>query len=154
MIDRRTFLKSMGVGLSALAVPGSFDFLAKASQGNSFKNWVWVTINTNRSADDWKRMFAVMRESGVKAILPEIYDGRNAYFASQRLPVKADLMGKILPLAIAQGLEVHAWMWSMPCMIEEIMQKHPDWYNVNAKGESTVDKPAYVPYYKFLDPGR
>jgi uncharacterized lipoprotein YddW (UPF0748 family) len=25
---------------------------------------------------------------------------------------------------------------------------------VNAKGESAVDKPAYVPYYKFLDPGR
>jgi len=35
-----------------------------------------------------------------------------------------------------------------------MIQKHPDWYNVNAKGESAHDKPAYVPYYKFLDPGR
>ena len=34
------------------------------------------------------------------------------------------------------------------------MAKHADWYNVNAKGESAVDKPAYVDYYKFLDPGR
>ena len=154
MMDRRTFLKTMGVGLPALAVSGSLQLPAKDTQHRNLKNWAWVTINTTRSDDDWKRMFAVMRESGVKAILPEIYDGRNAYFASQRLPVKTDLLGKILPLALAHDLEVHAWMWSMPCMIEEIMQKHPDWYNVNAKGESAVDKPAYVPYYKFLDPGR
>jgi len=33
------------------------------------------------------------------------------------------------------------------------MQKHRDWYNVNAQGESALDKPAYVDYYKFLDPG-
>ncbi len=154
MMNRRTFLKNTGIALSAVAAPGSRGLLAETPQGHNLKNWTWVTINTDRSLDDWKCMFAVMMESGVKAILPEIYDGRNAYFASQRLPVKTDLLGKILPLALAQGLEVHAWMWSMPCMIEEIMKKHPDWYNVNAKGESAVDKPAYVPYYKFLDPGR
>jgi uncharacterized lipoprotein YddW (UPF0748 family) len=97
---------------------------------------------------------ALARESGVRAILPEIYDGRHAYFASQRLPVKTDLLAKLLRLGAAEGLEVHAWMWSLPCMIEGIMKKHPDWYNVNARGESAVDKPAYVDYYKFLDPGR
>lgn len=154
MIDRRAFLKTVSLALPALAFQGPLRTLALDSQQRKLKNWTWITINTNRSNDDWKRMFAVMRESGVTAILPEIYDGRNAYFASQRLPVKTDLLGKMLPLAAAEGLEVHAWMWSMPCMIEEIMKKHPDWYNVNAKGESAVDKPAYVPYYKFLDPGR
>src|SRR2546429_8296703 len=101
MMNRRSFLKTLAVGLPALvlhgeAVPDSLRLLAKDSQGHNFKNWAWITINTNRSSDDWKRMFAVMRESGVKAILPEIYDGRNAYFASQRLPVKTDLLGKIL----------------------------------------------------------
>jgi uncharacterized lipoprotein YddW (UPF0748 family) len=118
------------------------------------KNWVWIPINTRRSDDDWKRSLALMKESGVRAILPEIYNGRDAYFASQRLPVKTDLLGRLLPLAAAEGLEVHAWMWCMPCMIEEVLKKHPDWYNVNAKGESAVDKPAYVDYYRFLDPGR
>jgi uncharacterized lipoprotein YddW (UPF0748 family) len=154
MMNRRTFLKTVGVGFPALAAAGPLRLLVADSVQRNLKNWTWITINTSRSNDDWKRMFAMMRESGVKAILPEIYDGRNAYFASQRLPVKTDLLGKILPLAAAEGLEVHAWMWSMPCMIEEIIKKHPDWYNVNAKGESAVDKPAYVPYYKFLDPGR
>ena len=59
-----------------------------------------------------------------------------------------------IPLATAAGLEVHAWMWSMPCLIDDVIKTHPDWYNVNAKGESAVDKPAYVDYYKFLDPAR
>lgn len=155
-MDRRGFLKTAGVGTAALA--GSALNLSSAtffaSSPRTVKNWAWITINTKRSRDDWKRMFAQMRESGVNAILPEIYDGRHAYFASTRLPVATDLLGTILPLAKSAGLEVHAWMWSMPCMVPEIMQNHPDWYNVNAKGESAVDKPVYVPYYKFLDPGR
>ena len=152
-MNRRTFLRIAGMGLPVAAL-GRNNLFAEQPQRRNLKNWSWITINANRSVDEWKRMFATMRESGIKAVLPEIYDGRNAYFASQRLPVKIDLLGKILPLALAEGLEVHAWMWSMPCMVEEIMKKHPDWYNVNAKGESAVDKPAYVPYYKFLDPGR
>jgi uncharacterized lipoprotein YddW (UPF0748 family) len=127
---------------------------AYAATKAPLKNWVWIPTNAQRSADYWKRQFALMRESGIRAILPEVYDGRNAYFRSARLPVKSDWLGILLPLAHAAGLEVHAWMWSMPCMLEEILNKHPDWYNVNAKGESAADKPAYVPYYRFLDPGR
>jgi uncharacterized lipoprotein YddW (UPF0748 family) len=147
-IDRRTFLKTAGLGAAAL-VAGS-----PAYSTGAIKNWVWIPTNIRNSADDWKRRFALMRESGVRAILPEVYAGREAYFPSTRLPVKTDWLGMLLPLARAEGLEVHAWMWCMPCMIDEIMKKHPDWYNVNAKGESAVDKPAYVPYYRFLDPGR
>jgi uncharacterized lipoprotein YddW (UPF0748 family) len=146
------------MGACALASSGSM-LNSNASAGPKarragLKNWVWIPINTRRSGDEWKRSFALMRESGIQAIVPEIYDGRNAYFASQRLPVRTDLLGTILPLARAEGLEVHAWMWAMPCMIESILKEHPDWYNVNAKGESAADKPAYVSYYKFLDPGR
>jgi len=118
------------------------------------KNWTWITLHPDRPVDDWKRLFATVRASHIHCILPEIYDGRHAYFASQHLPVKTDLLGRLLPLARAEGLEVHAWMWSMPCLIPEILQKYPDWYNVNAKGESAADKPAYVDYYRFLDPGR
>ena len=34
----------------------------------------------------------------------------------------------------------------------ELLDKHPDWYAVNRKGESSHDKPAYVDYYRFLCP--
>src|SRR5260221_4144791 len=99
-MHRRTFLKTMGMSLPALAaLRGNTSpamELTTKSKNHNLKNWVWVPIKIDRSVDDWKRMFAQMRESGVSAILPEIYDGRNAYFASQRLPVKADLLGTIL----------------------------------------------------------
>ncbi len=142
-LDRRAFLQT-----AALTLPA----LARAAK--PIKNWVWIPTAANRPADHWKRRFALMRESGVDAILPEVYAGRVAFFDSKRLPVKTDWLGTLLPLARAEGLEVHAWMWAMPCMIPEMIEKHPDWYNVNAKGESAATKPAYVDYYKFLDPGR
>jgi uncharacterized lipoprotein YddW (UPF0748 family) len=124
------------------------------SHSGTLKNWVWVPIDAYKSEDDWKRGLDQMREAGIHAILPEIYDSHHAYYASHHLPVKRDVLGPLLPLAKAAGIEVHAWMWSMPCNVPEMLQKHADWYNVNAKGESAATKPAYVHYYKFLDPGR
>jgi uncharacterized lipoprotein YddW (UPF0748 family) len=150
LMDRRTFLRATVMGAAAL----SASHVTFPSPAPTHKNWVWIPLNPDRPLDDWKRLFATMRAANIRAILPEIYEGRHAYFASQHLPVKTDLLGRLLPIARAEGLEVHAWMWSMPCLIPEILQKHPDWYNVNAKGESAADKPAYVPYYRFLDPGR
>jgi len=151
MLNRRTFLQTAAfaaAGLRAGALGANTDPV------KTRKNWTWITLAPDRSIDDWKRALANMRVSNVHAILPEIYDGRHAYFASQHLPVATDLLGRLLPLARAEGLEVHAWMWSMPCLIPEMIQKHADWYNVNAKGESAAEKPAYVDYYRFLDPGR
>ncbi len=145
LIDRRAFLKTAGAALPAIAA---------AAPKTDIKNWVWIPTQANRPADGWKRRFALMREAGVRAVLPEVYAGRQAFYASSHLPVKTDWLGTLLPIARAEGLEVHAWMWAMPCMVEDILKQHPDWYNVNAKGESAADKPAYVGYYRFLDPGR
>ncbi len=110
--------------------------------------------SVTKSLDDWKRDFDLMRASGIHAIIPEIYNGRQTLFRSTRLPVRAAWLESAIPVATAAGLEVHAWMWCMPCLLDDVIKQHPDWYNVNAKGESAVDKPAYVDYYKFLDPAR
>jgi uncharacterized lipoprotein YddW (UPF0748 family) len=152
-MDRRTFLKTTGA-----ATLRSTLLLATSQRGKpreaELKNWTWVPADTSRSSDDWKRQFAIMRQHGIQAILAEIYNGHRAFFASTRLPVEGDWLDQILPLAKAEGLEVHAWMWSMPCMLKDILANHRDWYNVNAKGESAAAKPAYADYYRFLDPGR
>ena len=110
--------------------------------------------SVSRPEDDWKRDFDLMKASGITGIIPEIYNGRQTLFRSTRLPVRAPWLESAIPIATAAGLEVHAWMWCMPCLLDDVIKQHPDWYNVNAKGESAVDKPAYVDYYKFLDPAR
>src|SRR5436309_13801760 len=111
-MQRRSFLKNLAVGATLGSTLDAAAWMSSKERRPPTKNWCWVTTNTERSADDWKRLFATMRSSGIAAILPEIYNGRFAYFASTRLPVKTDWLGKLLPLAKAEGLEVHAWMWS------------------------------------------
>lgn len=147
-VNRRSFLQRGLLGAAAL------DSLAAKPGSKAMKNWAWIPTNTRPAPDHWKARFDQLRAAGIQAILPEVYAGNEAHFASSRLPVKEDWLGMLLPLAKAAGLEVHAWIWSMPCMNPAILKAHPDWYNVNAKGESAADKPAYVKYYRFLDPGR
>ena len=123
-------------------------------QSGRRKHFVWMRPSITKSTADWQREFAMMRAAGIHGIIPEIYNGRSALFQSKRLPMRAAWLETAIPFATAAGLEVHAWMWCMPCLIPDVIKAHPDWYNVNAKGESAVDKPAYVDYYKFLDPAR
>ncbi|SRR6266540_841711 len=154
-VKRRTFLNSVGLGLLGAGCSRvASTEKAHVPPARRTKNWTWITLHPEQPPDLWKRDFARMRAAGIQAILPEVYNGRHAYFGSRRLPVKTERLEMMLPLAKAEGLEVHAWMWCMPCLIDDMLTKHPDWYNVNAKGESAAEKPAYVDYYKFLDPAR
>jgi uncharacterized lipoprotein YddW (UPF0748 family) len=145
-MTRRDLLRSAALAAASVALP--------QRQRPAPRNFVWMRPSPSRPADDWKRDFDMMRAAGITGIVPEIYNGRNTLFRSTRLPVRAPWLETAIPLAASAGLEVHAWMWSMPCNIPEIVAQHPDWYNVNAKGESAASKPAYVDYYKFLDPAR
>lgn len=154
-MTKREFLKTVGAAAVAIGV-APVSALTSAGQGQSkrLKNFVWLRPSITKSTDDWKRDFDLWRASGIHGIIPEIYNGRETLFQSRRLPVKSPWLESAIPVAKAAGLEVHAWMWAMPCLIADVIRTHPDWYNVNAKGESAVDKPAYVDYYKFLDPAR
>jgi uncharacterized lipoprotein YddW (UPF0748 family) len=156
-MTKREFLQALGVATLALGrgpVPVHARPLTSALQPKRLKNFVWLRPSVTKTADDWRREFGVMRASGIHAIVPEVYNGSQTLFQSRRLPVRTPWLETAIPLATAAGLDVHAWMWCMPCLIPDVIKTHPDWYNVNAKGESAVDKPAYVDYYKFLDPAR
>lgn len=136
------------VGAAVLVSP----FAAQIPRARKY--FVWLRPSIAKTADDWKRDCDRFAAAGVTGIIPEVYNGRQAFWSSRRLPVRAPWLESALPVARAAGLEVHAWMWCMPCNIPEMVQAHPDWYNVNALGESAATKPAYVDYYKFLDPAR
>lgn len=158
-MNKREFIKILGLGglgllggggstLSALAKSPLISRMGK----KKMKNWAWIMTDTKTSEDEWKRKFSQMRSSGIDAVLPEFYDSSFAYYKSRHLPVKDLWLERLLPIAKSEGLEVHAWMRSMMCNIEEVRQKHPDWFVVNRKGESASVKPAYVPHYKFMCP--
>ncbi len=154
-MKRSEFIKVLGLGTVGLMTNGIFFRPAYSKDPTKrIKNWAWITTDLKIPDDDWLRKFAVMRHAGIDAILPEIFNSREAYYGSQHLPVGGEWLERIIPLAKKEGLEVHAWMWSMPCNIPEIYERQPEWYIVNGNGESSVVKPAYVDYYKFLCPSR
>jgi len=164
MMTKREFLKTIGATAVAAAGAGYVSAPSRLRaacpealqprRARNLKNFVWMTPNLKLAPSDLAQAFALIRASGINGIVAEIYNGTSAFYRSRKFPVRAEWLETILPLARAEGLEVHAWMWTMPCMQADVISDHPDWYNVNARGESAVDKPAYVPYYKFLDPAR
>jgi uncharacterized lipoprotein YddW (UPF0748 family) len=154
---KRQFLKTLGLGglslVAARALPLT-TLVGPGGGGQDRKYWSWVTTDLWTSDEEWKKRFALLRQSGINAVLLEAYDSHYAYYQSKHLPVKEPWLERLLPLAAAEGLEVHAWMWSMPCNVEQVRNEHPDWFVVNRKGESAAVKPAYVDYYRFLCPSR
>ncbi len=155
-MNRRELLRTLGL-VPVVALTSQFgksNLLFGKDKDKKLKNWTWITTDTTSSKDDWKRNFAGMKKAGIDAILPEIFDSRFAYYGSKHLPVKDKWLERILPIAKFEGLEVHAWMWTMICNIEEVYNKHPEWYMVNGNGDSCLVKPPYVDWYRFLCPSR
>jgi uncharacterized lipoprotein YddW (UPF0748 family) len=154
-MDKRSFIKTFSSGiLSWSLMPSLFSNSISFSGRRKMKNWLWTRPNINWKPDEWKTLFENMNKAGIKALLPEVYNGHKAHFehSNPMVPSTDHTLERIIPLAKAAGIEVHAWMWTMPCNNPEIIANHPDWYAVNRKGESAHDRPAYVNYYKFLDP--
>ena len=165
MPERRTFLKTLGAGALGAAATGFSTPPARAPSASTNAsdpsppdsaptNWVWMTPELGVSGEEWRRRFERLRAHNIDAILPQVYTNSAAYYGSDFLPVEGEWLETILPPAKEAGLEVHGWMVSMPCTIPEIVNQHKEWFVVNRNGESAVDNPAYVDYYKFTCPNR
>jgi hypothetical protein len=100
----------------------------------SAKNWIWTGVDERSTPDQQKRRFEKFRESGIQAVL---FSGVNA---------------KVFALAKEQGLQTHAWTWTLCRGDRNLLDQHPDWYGVSRLGDSAANKPPYVGYYHFLCP--
>lgn len=118
------------------------------------KNWVWVHPRAEDSGDSWRRAFGEMRAAGLDAALVLVANGTSALYESQVLPTADAVLERILPGAVAEGTEVHAWVVALRCNAETVLGDHPDWYSVSRKGDSSRDRPPYIPSYQWLCPSK
>ncbi|MEL7832671.1 family 10 glycosylhydrolase [Fodinibius sp. Rm-B-1B1-1] len=138
-MDRKHFLKKTGMGMAGFF--GGFGITKPLSiRGKSdhyqSKNWVWIT-ESEGTVDEWKSRLEHLKKAGFDAILPQ------------------ENFDNIIPAAEALDIEVHAWLVSLQRGSDKKVQKeHPEWFMVNRNGESSLEKPAYVDYYKWLCPSR
>lgn len=154
-MEKRSFIKILsGLGLGTVLDLNLLSRFDKSGNPELPKYWVWLRPNLKLNDQDWSDIFKKLNAIGIQAVLPQIYSSNEALFDIEGYTVKEKWLERIIPIAHRHDVEIHAWMWTMPCNDPKIIKKHPEWYVVNRKGESAADAPAYVPYYKFLCPRR
>ena len=103
----------------------------------SFTISTWVHGGDQFEEDKWINKIELYDSLGISEIL---VGGRH------------EIIEKIIPLARANNIKVHAWMWTLNRPNDSIAQKNPEWYTVNRNGENSLDYRAYVDYYQWLSP--
>ena len=110
-------------------------------ESKPFKFWTWITADATRTNESYVEEFAKYADNGIDAVLINTY-------------TDPKLLKRLTPLATAEGLEVHAWMFTMNRPGDQIAEQHPEWYAISKDGKSCYDNPPYVGYYKWLCPTR
>ena len=79
-MDKRTFLKNSALASAGILIANQFNSckIIKPEQ-IKFKNWVWAHPHVNWSADTWKMKVNKAVESGIHAMLVEVYNGTNTF---------------------------------------------------------------------------
>lgn len=156
-MKRRSFIKNLGLAGMGLMITKSCTFHSSkgvASELDGNKKWIWSTLKHDESSEKWKPRFEKMKAHGIHGILFQVYSGHKALYPSVTLPYEYDLLNPLIKLGKEFGIEVHAWMWTMPNNNPYYIENQPDWYIVNRLGESAHSHPAYVDYYKFMCPNK
>ncbi|MFQ5703674.1 MAG: hypothetical protein ACE5HT_06605 [Gemmatimonadales bacterium] len=136
---RRRFLGTVGGAALGIGVlPGSELLVGRRAAPPALKNWAWVQGRGDRTRAEWRSWFTRLKDAGIKALL----------VSGGYRPLLADA-------AHAVGLEFHRWIWTLNRNGDEwAKENHPEWYTINRQGESSLDKPPYVGYYKWVCPTR
>ncbi|MCX6223415.1 MAG: hypothetical protein NTV01_01445 [Bacteroidia bacterium] len=135
-MKRIEFLRTSFLGVAGFTLISPF---LSGSSGKQVMpgNWAWMDGSIHTSLNQWKELFDKLLNANISGLL---INGSNEVYE------------KIGPLSLQSGIQVHAWRWTMNR--GDYMKEHPEWYTVNRLGNSVVDKPPYVHYYRWLCPSR
>ena len=141
-MKRREFVFSAGGGALGLGLLGlgALPSLLPASfgPGSEFSGWLWIGRRPGKSPAEWQALFSRLHDAGFRGVLVGgAFD-----------PAMADA-------AHAAGLEYHRWMWILNRAGDTwARENHPEWFTVSRNGDSTLDVPPYVDYYRWVCPSR
>jgi hypothetical protein len=142
-VRRREFLETLGCGalglglLGGAALPGRLP--AGSAPGSSeFAGWLWIGRRPEKTAAEWRALFSRLGQAGFRGVL-----------------VGGQFDAPIADAAHAAGLEYHRWMWILNRPGDTwARENHPEWYAVSRAGDSTLEAPPYVEYYRWVCPTR
>jgi uncharacterized lipoprotein YddW (UPF0748 family) len=121
--------------LSLIAL--SWLFCLNLAAQDKFKAWVWLSGGKEKTEKEWLKELSYYKRIGIDALL---------------LGAHEDVLRTVAPLAKQLKMELHAWQWTTNQPNDSIALLHPNWYMVNALGQSCHDSRPYVEYYQWLCP--
>ena len=107
----------------------------------AFEFSTWITSDKEKSTDLYAAEFKKYKDHGIDEILI------NTLTDPKELE-------RLVPIAKAAGLNVHAWIMTMNRPGDSEALQHPEWYAVSKDGNSCYDTRPYVDYYQWLCPNR
>jgi uncharacterized lipoprotein YddW (UPF0748 family) len=139
-VKRRDFLERLGAAAAGLGILPTATLACSDRERPrpAMKNWTWVHGGRQVSAGEWRARFARIKEAGIDGVL-----------------VSGGDVETLSDAARGEGLEFHRWIWTLNRNGDAwVKEYHPEWFTVSRDGESTLEKPPYVGYYKWLCPTR
>ncbi len=97
----------------------------------------WVIIKEAFDKEKWHNKLLFYDSLGISEILVQS---------------DPDFLRKLLPVANAINIKVHAWMRALNQPGNKETRKHPEWYSVNRLGKNSLEQRPYVKYYQWLSP--
>ena len=132
-MNKREFLKAgLMAGVAANLPMGAG--AAPRVKKRKIKNWTWINPNLKDTDAELETRYTNFKSAGITGIFFE--NDSERHFRTAKKP----------------GLEAHRWIWTMNRA--ELLTTHPDWYACSRNGDSCVDRPPYVNYYRWLCPSR
>lgn len=129
---RRDFVKVAAGGIAAAALSSK----VMACGPESFLRWTWVHGGGDRTLADWRKQYGRLAEAGFHGVL--VGGGETGLHAEA---------------AHAAGLEFHRWVWTLNRNGDQwVKDNHPEWFTISREGNSSVTRPPYVDYYRWLCP--
>ena len=102
------------------------------------KKWMWLRNNAELENNLLSHIENI-KQAGIDAIL---FSG------------SIEAIEKLIPITQKLAIELHIWSITGICSDSKIIESHPDWFMVNRNGESCLQSPPYVDYYKWLCPSK
>ena len=130
-------------------------FQSCSSSVNNDKVWAWVSGKLDMSEEKLEHYFSKCKEVGIEAVIMECHSGRPDILDSTTFRDSAalEIIRRAVPYAEKYGIELHAWMWTTNRVEKHLREAHPEWYQVNAQGESCLDIKLYNrEHYRWLCP--
>lgn len=122
---------------------------------DSTKIWAWMVGKTTTTEVQWDYYFEKAAWAGIDAVLVECHGGYPEEIPADNDYAAIRIIENALPFAKKHGIELHAWMWTINRTEHALRNAHPDWYQVNALGQSCLDIKLYErEHYRWLCPSK